>query len=168
MTEAVFDTAVRLTLENEGGFQCDHADKGNWTGGEVGKGELRGTNMGISAAAYPGLDIKNLTRSRAIEIYRTDVWYRYRLFEIPGAVLPIKVFDMAVLIGPGTAIKLLQRVLGCTEDGVIGPNTVTACRRKSDVVKAYVAVLTQHFKDIVAAHPEEGKFLAGWLSRALS
>lgn len=42
MPESLFDTH-------------DANDPGNWTGGEIGKGECKGTNYGISAASYPDL-----------------------------------------------------------------------------------------------------------------
>jgi hypothetical protein len=35
----------------------DERDPGNWTGGAIGKGELRGTKWGISAQTYPQIDI---------------------------------------------------------------------------------------------------------------
>jgi lysozyme family protein len=34
------------------------------------------------------------------------------------------VFDLAVNSGPGRAAKMLQRVLGVPEDGMIGPKTL--------------------------------------------
>ena len=60
-----FARCLAFTLRSEGGFTDNRADPGNWTGGQVGAGELRGTNFGISAAAYPQLDIANLTAAMA-------------------------------------------------------------------------------------------------------
>lgn len=58
----------------EGGFQDDPRDRGNWTSGTIGEGELRGTKYGISAAANPDLDIKNLTWAEADDIYVERYW----------------------------------------------------------------------------------------------
>ena len=58
-----FERCFAFTLGAEGGYSNNPADPGNWTGGAVGNGELRGTNFGISASAYPQLDIANLTQS---------------------------------------------------------------------------------------------------------
>ncbi len=69
-----FEMAVAVVLRHEGGFQRDPGDRGNWTGGAVGLGELRGTKFGISAASYPGEDIEGLTEERAREIYYKDFW----------------------------------------------------------------------------------------------
>jgi lysozyme family protein len=45
-----FDKAMLPLIEHEGGFQNDPDDSGNWTGGKVGVGELKGTKWGICAA----------------------------------------------------------------------------------------------------------------------
>jgi len=58
----------------EGGFQADPRDPGNWTGGEVGSGQLIGTKYGISAAANPDVDIRNLTWPQAEALYVERYW----------------------------------------------------------------------------------------------
>jgi hypothetical protein len=86
----------------EGGYQNIHNDAGNWTGGAVGVGELKGTKYGITAASYPHLDIKNLTPEQAERIYRADYWQASgaNTLSWPACLL---VFDTAVLHGVGTA-----------------------------------------------------------------
>ena len=58
-----FERAFAVVLGHEGGYTADPADPGNWTGGAPGRGECRGTNWGISAASYPYLPIRALTRA---------------------------------------------------------------------------------------------------------
>ena len=119
---------IALTLGNEGGFQKLYGDRGNWTGGRVGFGDLVGTNWGISAASHPGVDIVNLTRDGAIAIYRAEYWGA-----IHGDTLPVGVdaaaFDDAVNSGPGAAIKRLQAAVGAVADGSFGPVTAAAIAR---------------------------------------
>lgn len=43
----------RLTLPAEGNLSTDRNDAGNWTGGSVGVGDLKGTKFGISATTQP-------------------------------------------------------------------------------------------------------------------
>jgi lysozyme family protein len=69
-----FANCFAFTLGAEGGYSNNPGDPGNWTGGAVGHGEVRGTKYGISASAYPALDIANLTEAQAEEIYRRDYW----------------------------------------------------------------------------------------------
>ena len=63
-----FDAAFARLLGNEGGFDDDARDRGNWTGGRIGVGELKGTKYGVSAAAFPDLDI-----AVAVQITSDDV-----------------------------------------------------------------------------------------------
>ena len=56
-----FARCFAFTLAAEGPFTKLASDPGNWTGGAVGHGALHGTKYGISAAAYPGLDIENIS-----------------------------------------------------------------------------------------------------------
>ena len=60
---ASFDIAIQKLLKHEGGY----------TAGLVGDpgGE---TNYGIARASHPDLDIKNLTKDQAIDIYKSDYW----------------------------------------------------------------------------------------------
>jgi lysozyme family protein len=167
-----FETALALMLRDEGGFTKDPDDAGNWTGGQVGQGDLKGTNFGISAASYPELDIEGLTRDQAAAIYRSDWWDRYGFGQLPGA-FGGKAFDIAVNVGAKTAIRLLQtacNTLGAAlvPDGMIGPDTVAAVTRATDYVlwPAYVAQIETHYRAIASANPRDLKYLAGWIRRA--
>jgi lysozyme family protein len=120
-----FDDAFEILIDHEKGFQNDPNDPGNWTGGKKGKGELRGTKYGVSAAAYPQVDIRNLTMEDAKAIYHRDYWSKVAKPFIPQN-LHFNLFDIAVNSGPETAIRLLQRALGVTEDGDPGPKTQAA------------------------------------------
>ena len=71
MTTAVFNLMFDKLIGAEGGFQNDPKDRGNWTSGIIGKGECKGTKYGVSAMAYPDLDIENLTIEQAKKIIMT-------------------------------------------------------------------------------------------------
>ena len=133
-----FQMALTFTLAQEGGFQNSPDDPGNWTGGAVGQGQLVGTNFGISAAAYPTLDIANLTKDQATAIYQSDYWDAISGDKLPVS-MAIVTFDAAVNSGPGMGAKWLQSALGITADGVIGPETIAAAQGASDSV--HVATL---------------------------
>jgi lysozyme family protein len=120
-----FELFMTRLLKTEGGYTKDKDDPGNWTGGMVGVGELRGTKFGISAASYPRLDIANLTRPMAISIYRTDFWMRVNGDKLPGAVA-YSALDGAVNSGIGRSIMWLQEAARVADDGLWGPVTATA------------------------------------------
>jgi len=84
-------------LEHEGGYSNDPRD----AGGE--------TRYGISKRAYPKLDIKNLTKREAIEIYRKDYWDAMKCDSLPEQIR-LMVFDCAVNQGVGASSKILKLV----------------------------------------------------------
>ncbi len=102
-----FTACVGFTLGMEGGYGADPQDPGNWTGGAIGKGQLRGTNFGISAASYPTLDIAHLTRDAAEAIYERDYWSKINGDQLAGPMAPV-VFDASVNNGLHRAITWLQ------------------------------------------------------------
>lgn len=86
----------------EGGYQNVANDSGNWTSGVVGVGENKGTNWGISAASYPDLDIKNLSREEAHAIFQRDYWIPSGAAKLAWPACLV-VLDTAILHGVGTA-----------------------------------------------------------------
>ena len=120
-TAAEFLIAVQRVLADEGGDSSNPADAGG------------ATRFGISARAYPGVDIATLTRDAAVKIYWDEWWLRFGFAQLPAAVAA-KTFDLAVNMGAGNAIECLQRALRAsgvpvTEDGAIGPATASAAAR---------------------------------------
>ena len=113
-----FETALEFVLEKEGGgaLTDDPRDPGGLT------------RWGISARAYPGLDIRNLTREGAAALYFRDYWQAGRCPELPPGVALLH-FDTCVNQGVGAAAKLLQLSAGAEPDGKIGPKTLAAVRR---------------------------------------
>jgi lysozyme family protein len=120
-----FAICFAWTVGQEGNYSDDPTDPGNWTGGKIGSGTLKGTMFGISAASYPDLDIGNLTMEAAQGIYQSDYWAK-----IQGDFLALPVaraaFDSAVNDGVRSAILWLQAAAGVSPDGKLGPITIAA------------------------------------------
>jgi lysozyme family protein len=127
MAKGNFPACLADVLVHEGGYSVVRSDPGNWTGGKVGVGELKGTQKGIAAASYPHLDIKNLTDAKIAEIYEANYWRPIRGDELPSGV-DLSGMDYSVNSGVSRSAKDLQRVLGVTVDGRVGPVTVLAAR----------------------------------------
>lgn len=157
-----FDQAIEYVLAEEGGFTAKESDAGNWTGGKIGKGILKGTKYGISAASYPDEDIRNLTRDRAKFLFKRDFWDK-----IKGDLLPDKislhVLDFAVNAGPPVAIRELQRAGGVTVDGLIGPKTLKAAANVTPW--KYSEMRIWHYVGLAKKKAAYREFLAGWLLR---
>ncbi|TDE10813.1 glycoside hydrolase family 108 protein [Dyadobacter psychrotolerans] len=159
-----FEQAIEHVLSSEGGFTMDADDPGNWTGGKKGKGILHGTKFGISAASYPGLNIKNLSRPEAIQIYKRDFWDKYKVDTLPSQIR-LHFFDVCVNSGISRAVKILQRSLGVTADGDFGPVTVKNLS-KANVWK-YARERSDFYINHVKLYPVKQKYLAGWIGRVL-
>jgi lysozyme family protein len=147
-----FDTAVELILKHEGGWVKDENDPG---------GE---TNFGISKRAYPDLNIKELTRDDAKRIYKRDYWDAIRADEMPEPVA-VGVFDMAVNAGNRTAVRLLQRAVRVTDDGIIGPVTLAAVNstKPDEIAVLYAAERIAYY----AALRGWQRYGRGWSSRVI-
>lgn len=121
------DTVFAYLVEVEKGLSLDPLDRGNWTGGRVGVGELRGTKYGISAAAHPSVNIAALTLTEAQAFFEAEYWTPIQGDKLPYA-LALCVADDAYNHGVDLAVRTLQHTLGVAVDGKMGPQTVAATR----------------------------------------
>lgn len=158
-----FEIAFKLVVGEEGGYSNDRADPGNWTGGAVDQGELRGTKFGISAAAYPLIpNIAGLTIGAAQTIYLRDYWSQMRCDSV-GAPVALLLFDAAVLSGPHAAAVRLQRLLAVEPDGVVGDLTIAALK-KADLAQIAIDYATQGVLDLVKDAGFD-RYGSGWVRR---
>lgn len=133
---ALFDKAVELVLRHEGGYTPGLPDD---PGGA--------TNMGISQKAHPALDIPNLTRAQALEIYHHNYW-TLAMEHLEDQSLANCQLDCAVNQGPGALQNLLAKV-------------ITPSLHDFQVARLLRYVST------VAQKPEQFKYLANWFRRTL-
>jgi len=97
-----FDKAVEFTLNWETGFgKTIYSNNPKDPGGE--------TKWGISKKAFPNLDIKNLTKDKAIEIYKSNYWNAMDCDNLPQYI-DIVAFDIAVNQGLVVARKALAKL----------------------------------------------------------
>jgi lysozyme family protein len=160
-----FERCFAFTLGAEGGYSNNAADPGNWTGGAVGNGELRGTKFGISAAAYPQLDIPNLTQEQAEDIYRRDYW---AALQGDSLALPVALvaFDAAVNAGAKRSVTWLQQAAGVAADGVLGQATLAALNAGDPVALAREALVRRlEFSTHLSTWASFG---LGWSRRIIS
>lgn len=163
-TDQNFQIAIKVVLQNEGGY----VNNPNDSGGE--------TNMGISKAAYPNLDIKNLTSDQASQIYYRDWWCHFNYNQITDVNLATKMLDTGVNLGAGRANKILQRCLNSNgfpnivDDGALGPISIQATNScdAPTILSVFRQAQAAYYQAVVNAHPEDQEFLQGWLTRASS
>jgi lysozyme family protein len=137
---------------------CGYTNDPNDPGGE--------TKFGIAKSANPTLDITHLTWDQAKAVYYSHYWLNTKCDKMNGRVAAL-VFDSAVNNGSGTAAKFLQRAIGVTDDGAIGPGTLATLTLK-DPIMVCNSVCDQrisYYNSIVANKPSQSVYLAGWLRR---
>ena len=159
---SMFDKSFERVFKNEGGFQNDPKDRGNWTSGRIGVGQLLGTKYGISAMTYPTLDIRNLSYEAARAIYKRDWWDKLGMERYPQA-LQYQMFDAALNHGSGRANKMLQRAVGAMPDGIIGPNTraKVAATDPNDLLLMFLSERLEFFTHVTTWD----RFGKGWARR---
>ena len=152
-----FDEIIEKVLEHEGKYSNDSDD----LGGE--------TNFGITKRFYPDVDIKNLTKEDAKDIYYQDYWLKNKVNKMPPELKYIY-FDMCINMGKKTAVKILQgasigRGKDIALDGGLGANTFKAIQDlEVERVRAY---RVKYYVDIINKKPEQEKFYFGWFKRSL-
>lgn len=145
-----FDQAFEKLIGHEGGYVNDPRDKG---------GE---TKFGISKRAYPGEDIAAMTLERSKAIYSRDYWGPAGCDALPDQA-KFQVFDMAVNSGVKTALRTVQRAIGATPDGVLGPQTLQAVQ--SMPATRFIARFNGARLAYMAALTDWPAFGRGWANR---
>ena len=116
-----YEKCLEMILHHEGGYVNHPEDPGGIT------------NLGVTKRVYEdwvGYSVsehtmQNLTEEDVAPIYRKNYWDRIKADDMPSG-LDLCVFDFGVNAGTGRAAKYLQRMIGTTPDGGIGPMTLKA------------------------------------------
>lgn len=153
-----FDQCFEMLLKHEGGFVNHPEDPGG------------ATNLGVTLATYEQWvgravtvdEMKALTPKDVAPIYKDRYWDAVRGDDLPSGV-DWSVFDWAVNSGPGRASRALQRIVGVTADGRIGPVTLKAVHdMKADKIIDKMYDARQHFYEQLSTFDTFGR---GWTRR---
>ena len=151
----------------EGGFANDHLDNGG------------ATNMGVTISTWRQIgydkdgdgyididDLHQLTREDVMEVLRIAYWNRWRADEINNQALADILVDWLWCSGKW-GITIPQRLLGVSEDGIVGPVTIFRVNNsnpyqlKIRIYNARVAFI----RGIISRDPTQKRFENGWLRR---
>lgn len=153
-----FDQCFEMLMKHEGGFVNHPEDPGG------------ATNLGVTLATYEQWvgravtidEMKALTPKDVAPIYKDRYWDAVRGDDLPSGV-DWSVFDWAVNSGPGRASKALQRIVGVTADGKIGPVTLKAVHdMDADKIIDKMYDARQRFYEQLSTF---GTFGRGWTRR---
>lgn len=119
-----FEQSLALVLKSEGGFAMLPHDPGGMT------------NLGVTKATYEQFvghtvdeaTMRGLTPETVAPLYKKMFWDVCHCEDMPDG-LDYALFDFAVNSGGGRAVKTMQKCVGVTADGAIGPATMQAVLR---------------------------------------
>ena len=153
-----FDKCLQMLLKHEGGFVNHPRDPGGMT------------NLGVTKKVYEKWmgrevteqEMRDLTPEMVAPIYKKRYWDKVRGDELPSG-LDWAAFDWAVNSGSGRPAKAIQRCVGATQDGAIGPKTLQAVadKKPKEIIES-VYYTRQRFYESLKTFDTFGK---GWTRR---
>lgn len=173
---------ARGIVAREGGFVDDPDDPGGATNHGVTIHTMRRLGLDLTGdGQVTAADVRRLTRDQAVAIYVEHYFHKPGLGGLP-AVLQAQVFDMQVNAG-AHAVRILQRLLTemgqpCTDDGVIGAQTLAAAHRAAaaapaHIADAYAIARRNWYYALADSRPASRKYArrrdggkGGWITRA--
>lgn len=174
---ANFERAYLKTAAFEGGYANHPNDKG----GETYKGIARTMwpawggwkiidrykESPLSSKAMSKVLAGNIELDDMVEeFYRAHFWKPIMGDEITNQLVAENIYDFGVNSGVSRAVKYAQRIVGVSEDGVMGPKTIKAINASVyDFVEKYKGARLAFIHKIVARDQTQEVFLKGWTSR---
>jgi len=170
-----FARAVDIVLRHEGGISNDPNDTGGMTKFGISlrflemepDGDINGDSK------IDEIDISQLTRDQAIDLYWRKFWNLYQYNNFHDWKLATKVFDLAVNMGPLQSHKLLQQALQSVGikikiDGKLGGITFKSANtaNRDALLAALRSEAAGFYRTLCARNQNYEKFLTGWLNRA--
>lgn len=122
-----FKECLKEVLKHEGGWSDLKSDPGGATMKGV---TLTNFRKFVNPKASKD-DLKKITNAQLETVYRRFYWDAVNGASLPDGV-DMAVFDYAVNSGPSRASKAVQKVVGVSQDGAIGPATVAAILKKDE------------------------------------
>ena len=173
-------------FENEGGYQNYKNDSGNFIKGK----NCGGTKYGLSCRSYPKLNMKTLTKAQAAKIYHDDQWAAIKGDDIKSQALARELLDLAVNMGTGSAIILLERTVNDLNGSDPDLPLVSHVQRSTiDWINRYTAterlltgeadrtqrklfyrtliLFAQQRYNTIAANPKQRQWLYTWSTRLI-
>ena len=175
-----FGPAITVVLKHEGGYVDNPNDPGGATNWGISLRFLQnqpdgGLEVGDvdEDGDVDADDIRKMTRSDAVYIYRIHWWEKYQYRSFIDQEIANKVLDLSVNMGARQAHRLAQRAArachrNLVEDGLLGPKSFSALNSLDP--RVFLASLRSEqagfYRLLAATRPKLKTFLKGWLRRA--
>ena len=163
---ADYKKLIPFILKWEGGFSNDPVDRGGAT--------MRGITFNTFVAYRKAkgkpqptvTDLKNISDQEWNDLFKSMFWDRWSADNIKSQKLANILVDWLWTSGK-YGITIPQRILGVTQDGVVGPKTLEVLNaRDADKLFAQLKQARINFVEtIVKRNPSQKKFINGWKRR---
>jgi lysozyme family protein len=161
----LFDKDLVNTLRYEGGVTTD-------TGGLTNYGIRQDIyNSYTKANKLQNKSVKELNYGEVRDFYETEYYKKPQIDKLPENLQGV-IFDSAVNLGQGTAIKQLQSEVGAKADGKIGEKTIKAVNDyiknngEDKLIREVIYSRMSHYQHLSQTNPEKyGKYFDGWYNR---
>lgn len=179
---ADFEPAVTFVLANEKGLEDAPEDNGGITNHGISLRFLKSIPderlraMGFPVSQAINADtIRKLTTDQAKRIYESEFWNQAPFKLIPYQKLCNVIFDTAVNLGIGQAVKCVQRAIWASQgnekilpcDGVFGKETLRFITLSGfSLLPAIRSERASVYRLLCSEYKNQAKFLDGWLARA--
>ena len=153
-----FEECLEMLLEHEGGYVNNENDRGGMT------------NLGVTRRVYEDWvdrpvseqEMRDLTPEDVAPIYRKNYADRIHFDSLPSGV-DWACLDWAINSGASRPAKAIQRAVGATTDGVIGPKTLQLVAEKDPkYIIDYIYTVRQAFYESLDDYKHFGR---GWTRR---
>jgi len=164
-----YDKFYKILIEEEGGWVNDPKD----SGGETYKGvsrvynpkwegwriidEYKKTHKLVKGSIIKDASLDELIKS----FYKKNYYFPLGIEAFTDELLALSLFDFGVNGGVKPAMKLLQYVLGITEDGIVGKITYREANSQPSVGQRYNEARIDAYKKKKMFY----RFGDGWISR---
>ena len=180
--EEALNILYKLEFSNESDVLEQNATENGWT------------FMGVYQGAHPNLDLWKVikqkmqqyngdmklvgsmlynnpqVREMVAAFYKKEFWDKAKLDNVNSQQVANEIFIAGVNMGMKKAVMLAQRLVGVTQDGVVGPKTLAAINKFDDAMfdEMYDILENDYYKEIVTTNPSKRIFAKGWRNRAVA
>lgn len=163
-----FRELMDFTLPAEGGFanRDPKADPGGRTMRGVTQTTYNAWQRLRGVAPEDFKDVKNITHEEVLRIYRDLYWKPIKGDKLPEDVA-LALGDFAIHSGPGRATKTLQKAIGVTPTGNMGPVTLKTLQEKVDTPEEaeQLALQVTEARRQWLKHRRNAPYNRGWWNR---
>lgn len=157
-----FERCLAIVLHHEGGFVNHPRDPGGMT------------NLGVTRRVWEEWtgrpsseeEMRSLTPEMVTPLYHARYWRVINADRLPPGV-DLVTFDFGVNAGPHRGARFLQRIVGTSQDGLIGPMTISTVEQfaASHGTRELVRIYSEDRREYYRSLSTFDAFGRGWLRR---